>query len=116
MRKLNYRLNKLLNELQIFDYISRITKKKGPTNVAEKASSSKAQSKKRQAFNSGGTYSGQANKAKRNCSKKDVIKPKGKDSKKTKKLNEQKQGNNGNEKCFYGNEKCFYGNGEGHWK
>ena len=46
MNKLNYGLTQLLNELQTFESISGIAKKKGVANVAERASSSKAQSKK----------------------------------------------------------------------
>ena len=42
MNKLNYRLTQLLNELQTFESISGIAKKKGATNVAERVSSCKA--------------------------------------------------------------------------
>ena len=64
MNKLNYGLTQLLNELQTFESISGIAKKKGAANVAERASSSKAQSKKRKASGSSGTKGGQENKSK----------------------------------------------------
>ena len=64
MNKLKYGLTQLLNELQTFESIQRLGKKLGSVNIADKASTSRANPRKRKGPAQRGKGQGQAGSSK----------------------------------------------------